>query len=864
MAADRRVTYQLAIKAGQSSAVLRAVAADAEAAAAAIASLTEAQTRAAGAFAGLGRARAQAGASGGTAEGVVSRGSAARDPEQAAARAAEAAAAREAKAQATAVAKAQRAAAAEVRAAEREFEKQRAADIRNRLGAIRGNAQLEIEAINRLEEKLAALGRLSADTSETLIRRRAAVEADAERQAASLASRGVSPTEAFGARGTRQTTIGSGVLSGFFDQLFGRMSDQQGGGASATASATASASVQVLSAQLVSLREAAGKADNSLKTLAGALGVVSPGAGAAATAAGDLVGSLEVLLTPAGATVGVLAGVAAGLAAAGAAAVGAVLHIAEVADELARLDALGAPTLIEPGAVDGIRDAAAAIQALSPAFSALVGVLAAEVAPAVEEFATSTIAALLTIRKALDAVDLESVFEHLGASIIKTVTLPAEGALRAVAALATARNDLQEAIGLGRDPLVQSIADGAQRSIEALQDFQVRAGRALVGVAADTFTGYAVGLRAAGAEARDEAQALVDAVRTAGDEARAAGGGGGGVSLTGGVETGVADVGDAAEVTADALERLRDIINDERTAAYTPFQKLTAQFAEARFELEGLRTAAGPAGAALADAAERALATAEATARAEAVAAGVEAANRDIARYDAERRADIERRMARPGEAVDRFGGAVGQLSQGNVVGAVGAATGIPAVQIVGDALGALATLGELGAEEIRTRGETFARAVGEGLRILPELIIDVLPDLVVALASAIGDALADLPDRLAAAIYTAVTGREADPNRVTFRQAATIASTPESEGDALLVGIIAAIRANRNGDSSRSRSAAEADLMGGVTLPGAGGARISGPTVAIAVRGSGVGLARAIEVDAEAPYISRRRGVRP
>ena len=841
MAADRRVTYQLAIKAGQSSAVLRAVAADAEAAAAAIASLTEAQTRAAGAFAGLGRARAQAGATGGTAEGVVSRGSAARDPEQAAARAAEAAAAREAKAQATAVAKAQRAAAAEVRAAEREFEKQRAADIRNRLGAIRGNAQLEIEAIDRLEAKLAALGRLSDDTAETLIRRRAAVEADAERQAASLASRGVSPTQAFGTRGTRQTTIGSGVLSGFFDRLF---SDLGEGGA-----------------KLDNLKDAAGRADSSLKNLAGALGVVSPGAGAAATAAGDLVGSLEVLLTPAGATVGVLAGVAAGLAAAGAAAVGAVLHIAEVADELAKLDALGAPTLIAPGAVDGIRDAAAAIQALSPAFSALVGVLAAEVAPAVEEFATSTIAALLTIRKALDAVDLESVFEHLGASIIKTVTLPTEGALRAVAALATARNDLQEAIGLGRDPLVQAIADGAQRSIEALEDFQVRAGRALVGVAADTFTGYAVGLRAAGAEARDEAQALVDAVRTAGDEARAAGGGGGGVSLTGGVETGVADVGDAAEVTADALERLRDIINDERTAAYTPFQKLTAQFAEARFELEGLRTAAGPAGAALADAAERALATAEATARAVAVAAGVAAANRDIARYYAARRADIERRMARPGEAVDRFGGAVGQLSQGNVVGAVGAATGIPAVQIVGDALGALATLGELGAEEIRTRGETFARAVGEGLRILPELIIDVLPDLVVALVSAIGDALADLPDRIADAIYTAITGREAT-TRGSIRSSATIATEAASSGDPLLVGAIAAVRAI--GDSSRSRSAAEADLMGGVTLPGAGGARIGGPTVAIAVRGSGVGLARAIEVDAEAPYISRRRGVRP
>jgi hypothetical protein len=842
MAADRRVTYQLAIKAGQSSAVLRAVAADAEAAAAAIASLTEAQTRAAGAFAGLGRARAQAGATGGTAEGVVSRGSAARDPEQAAARAAEAAAAREAKAQAAAVAKAERAAAAEVRAAEREYEKQRAADIRNRLGAIRGNAALEIEAIDRLEAKLAELGRLSADTSETLIRRRAAVEADAERQAASLASRGVSPTMAFGTRGTRQTTIGSGVLSGFFDRLF---SDLGEGGA-----------------KLDNLKDAAGRADSSLKNLAGALGVVSPGAGAAATAAGDLVGSLEVLLTPAGATVGVLAGVAAGLAAAGAAAVGAVMHIAEVADELAKLDAIGAPTLIDPGAVDGIRDAAAAVQALSPAFSALVGVLAQQVAPAVEEFATSAIAALLAIRKALDAADLEGIFEHLGASIVKTVTLPTEGALRAVAALATARNDLQEAIGLGRDPLVQAIADGAQRSIDALEDFQVRAGRALVGVAADTFTGYAVGLRSAGAEARDEAEALVDAVRTVGDEARAArGGGGGGVSLTGGVETELADVSDAAEVAADAMERLRDIINDERTAAYTPFQKLTAQFAEARLELDGLRTAAGPAGAALADAAERALLTAEASARSELVAAGVEAANRDIERYAAERRADMERRMARTGEAVDSAGAAVGQLSQGNVVGAIGAATGAPAVQIVGDALGALATLGELGAEEIRTRGETFARAVAEGLRILPELIIDVLPDLVVALVSAIGDALADLPDRIADAVYTAITGREAS-SRGSIRAGAEVVTQAASSGDPLLVGAIAAVRSI--GDRSRSRSAAEADLMGGVTLPGAGGARIGGPTVAIAVRGSGVGLARAIEVDAEAPYISRRRGVRP
>jgi hypothetical protein len=842
MAADRRVAYQLAIQAGDSVRVLRAVAADAEAAAAAIAKLTDAQTKAAGAFAGLGRAQAQAGATGGSAGERVTRGSAARDPAQAEARAAEQAAAREAertaKAAAAAATKLERQRVADIRAAERELEKQRAADIRNRLGTIRGNAQLEIEAIDRLEARLSQLGRLSGDTAETLARRRAAVEADAERQAASLASRGVSPTMAFGTRGTRQTTIGSGVLSGFFDRLF---SDLGEGGA-----------------KLDNLRDAAGRADGSLKNLAGALGVVSPGASAAATAAGDLVGSLEVLLTPAGATIGVLAGVAAGLAAAGAAAVAAVVHIAAVADELQALDEAGAPTLIDPDAVDGIRDAAAAVHALSPAFSALVGVLAQTVAPAVEDFATSTIAALLLVRKGLESADLAGIFEHLGASIIKTVTLPLEGALRAVAALAEARNSLQASLGLGEDPLVAAVAAGANAAVAKLEDFQVRAGRALVNVAADTFTGYAVGLRSIGAEARDEAEALVAASRVLA-EAKAAGGGDGGVSLMGDAETQVADVGDAAEDTAAALERLRDIINDERVAEYSPWEKLRSQFAEARMELDGLRTAAGPAGAALADAAERAISAAEASATAELVARGVEAANREIAARDAAARAAVEARSARAGEAVGRFGAAVGQIEGGNVIGAAGAATGIPAVQIVGEALGALATLGELGADELRTRGEVFARAVGEGIRILPELIIDVLPDLVVSLAAAIADALLDLPDRIADAVYTAITGREAD-ERGRIREGLEFAGAAAESADPVLIGaaVVRAVRGNR------SRSAAEADLMGGVTLPGAGAGRVGGVAVAVNVRGSGVGLARAIEVDATAPYSSRRRGVRP
>jgi hypothetical protein len=48
---------------------------------------------------------------------------------------------------------------------------------------------------------------------------------------------------------------------------------------------------------------------------------------------------------------------------------------------------------------------------------------------------------------------------------------------------------------------------------------------------------------------------------------------------------------------------------------------------------------------------------------------------------------------------------------------------------------------------------------VSEGLKILPSLIIDVLPDLVVALAEGIADALLDLPAAIAEAIRDAIKG---------------------------------------------------------------------------------------------------------
>ncbi len=69
-----------------------------------------------------------------------------------------------------------------------------------------------------------------------------------------------------------------------------------------------------------------------------------------------------------------------------------------------------------------------------------------------------------------------------------------------------------------------------------------------------------------------------------------------------------------------------------------------------------------------------------------------------------------------------------------------------------------------LGAATLRTRGEDFARAVAAGLEVLPSLIIDVLPDLMVALTEAIGDALLTLPEALIDALEAAAARRGGQP----------------------------------------------------------------------------------------------------
>ena len=858
--ADRRVTYQLSIQAGGSSKTLQAVAADAHAAAAAIAALDEAQRKAAGSLAGTGRAAVQGSISGSTASATLARGSAARDPAQVEARKAEAdalkaqrdlerKAAAERKAEAAALAKAQKAEDAAVARAQRELQKQRDALTRQSMGAIQGNAQIEVASIRKLRSELEALGKLDEDASLVLEERVTKVLEDAEKRAAQLQARGVNPNAAFGARGTRETAIGGGVLSGFFDQLLGLAKDGGPGAGSGEIK---------FSAVTEKIGDVAGKADSALKNLAGALGVISPQAEAAATAAGDLIGSLEVLLTPAGAVVGTTAAVAAGVAAVGAASIGAVLHIAEMADELRELAKLSGVELVPESSIEGAERAADALGDVSLAGTALAGVLAGAAAPALETLARDLLAVGLlsadVFQQMLDGATgfQDYLVDSFAEGVSLALTSPFALATNVLERFLSTLVDVMQAAGAPTE-LVRPLAE-AQNAVadlgESIANLQQGAKEFTRGVASGVAS-IPESLRETSAfvEAYAKADALLEGRRKQRDAEAAADAAKG------------ASADPAAAVAADpalsaqaaALAALREQAGELRDATRAPLDEVAVRYARLRMELYGVAMAAGEAGAALEAQIRGELAAAEERDRYTAIGESLAVTNRDIAASDARARAEVEARAARPGEVVGRAGATSQQLQQGNVVGAVGAATGIPQIAIAGEALGLLATLGELGAEELRSRGEDFAAAVSEGLKILPELIIDVLPDLVVALVEGIADALLDLPDRLAEAIYQAITGNELE-DKGSVRRGIEVASAAADTGDPLTVALFGAVQAIR-GDSGqggdRSRSAAEADLASGYAAPLVGTGRDRPPvSVALTVRGSGVGMQRAIDLD--------------
>jgi hypothetical protein len=598
--ADRRVTYQLSIQAGGSSKTLQAVAADAHAAAAAIAALDEAQRKAAGSLAGTGRAAVQGAITGRPASAVVASGSAARDPAQAAARKAEAdalKAQRDLERKANAERKAEAAALAK---AEREYERQRQAFVRQSEGAIRGKAALEIERARAVRDELEKLGKLDADRSIVLEERITAIQKDAEERSAQLLARGVDPNKAFGAGGTRETAIGGGVLSGFFDQLLGKVGTGSGGAGGAEAG------VRNFSDITEKAADVAGKADSALKNLAGALGVISPEAEAAATAAGDLIGSLEVLLTPAGAVVGSTAAVAAGVAAVGAASIAAVMHIADMADELRELAKISGVELVPESSIAGAERAADALGDVSLAGTAMAGVIAGAAAPALEELARDLLAIGLLSAKSFDSMLAGAegfanyVVDSFGQAVGMGLTWPFELATFAVEKYLTALNSIMEATGVPdavRAPFI-SAQNAVMDLADDIEDLRWQAGNAVAGVArgvaADVGTGYRLlagevdGL----AEAYADADKLLEGRRKQRDAEAAADAAKG------------ASADPAAAVAADpalsaqaaALASLREQAGELRDATRAPLDEVAVRYARLRMELYGVAHGRGRGG----------------------------------------------------------------------------------------------------------------------------------------------------------------------------------------------------------------------------------------------------------------------------
>lgn len=644
-------------------------------------------------------------------------------------------AAAEAAAAAKAAAAAEKAAQREVSAAEKALAAQRDADERVRLGNIRGRANQEIRAIDALIQRLRERNALDEESLDLLTRRRAQVEADADRQEASIRARGVTP-DAFGVRGTRTTTIGSGVLSSYFDRLFAMGGAGGPGGAGGVS--------------LERLQQAAGRADTALKGLAGAVGVFSPGAERAAIAAGDLVGALEFALTPAGATA---AGLLAAAGAASAFAVGAVAAV-RAADGLAKSLAdlpEGVDLGFDAEGVQAIREANIALDGAKLAVSAIVVALAEDLAPAVEDgarvLAGLGVAAARAAGSAGDSIAriADAVIAGIADTAAQLVTALV-APVRILALAASVAERISGATGVGGDA-----AAGLRGAVEALQG-AVREG--VTSTLRNVGEGYRLLFREAIAGTEPEVEALFARAGELRD--RAATGRTGGAA--GAAETPAPLVDeDLIEALLDsyaegvsALERLRAIQADTLADGLSASERLTLEYQRRRDEINALADAAAAAGAIEAEAQRTAALAAVNAAEARERAAAEEEAR-------AQARADRARR-------VSSVVGGAGQVVSGGGPGSMVAGAGQIAGGRAGQALavgaavaGALGALGQLGASGLQQRGEENIDAIVKGIEALPEVLVRVLPALGKAIVVELVPALLRLPFEIARELASAL-----------------------------------------------------------------------------------------------------------
>jgi hypothetical protein len=619
---------------------------------------------------------------------------------------------------------AERAAAREVGGLERELAKQRDADERVRLGNIRGRANQEIRAIDALIAKLQERNDVDEEGLALLQRRREQVAADADRQEASIRARGVAP-DAFGVRGTRTTTIGSGVLSSYFDRLFamGGAGGPGGGGVS-----------------LQGIQQAAGKADTALKGLAGAVGVFSPGAERAASAAGDLVGALEFALTPAGATAAGLLGAAAAATVFVGGAVAAVRAAEDLAATLGEIPD-GVDLGFSAAGVEQIKEANRALEAAKLAVSAVVVAVAEDLAPVVEDGAR-LLAGLGVVAAQTAGAALDNIGQIVDATIAGIASAAASlltalvAPLRVLALAAEAAEAVAGVTGVGG-----GAAEALRSAVDGIQD-AIRGG--VSGALSGAIDGYRLLLRDLVAGTEDEVDALVS--RATELRTRPGGGAGGAdraaeaaVPLTD--DALISELLTAYEEGEDALTRLGEIQADLARAQLTDAERVALAYANQRAEINALADAARAAGVEQAEA-QRAAGLAAVDA-AEAIA-------KQRAETERAERAAAERASRRQGiiQAGASFAGGGGTaLEFAAAVAPPGAKQILQSASAVANGL---AGLGEQGAAGVQRAQEARIESITKGIEELPELLIRVLPALGKAIVTELIPALLKLPFEIA------------------------------------------------------------------------------------------------------------------
>lgn len=619
---------------------------------------------------------------------------------------------------------AERAAAREVGGLERELAKQRDADERVRLGNIRGRANQEIRAIDALIAKLQERNDVDEEGLALLQRRREQVAADADRQEASIRARGVAP-DAFGARGTRTTTIGSGVLSSYFDRLFamGGAGGPGGGGVS-----------------LQGIQQAAGKADTALKGLAGAVGVFSPGAERAASAAGDLVGALEFALTPAGATAAGLLGAAAAATVFVGGAVAAVRAAEDLAATLGEIPD-GVDLGFSAAGVEQIKEANRALEAAKLAVSAVVVAVAEDLAPVVEDGAR-LLAGLGVVAAQTAGAALDNIGQIVDATIAGIASAAASlltalvAPLRVLALAAEAAEAVAGMTGVGG-----GAAEALRSAVDGIQD-AIRGG--VSGALSGTIDGYRLLLRDLVAGTEDEVDALVS---RATELRTRPGGGAGGADRVAEAAAPLTDDAlidellTAYEEGEDALTRLGEIQADLARAQLTDAERVALAYANQRAEINALADAARAAGVEQAEA-QRAAGLAAVDA-AEAIA-------KQRAETERAERAAAERASRRQGiiQAGASFAGGGGTaLEFAAAVAPPGAKQILQSASAVANGL---AGLGEQGAAGVQRAQEARIESITKGIEELPELLIRVLPALGKAIVTELIPALLKLPFEIA------------------------------------------------------------------------------------------------------------------